>query len=72
MLVGVPKEIKDNENRVGLIPSTVRELTHKGHRVLVETNAGFGAGLIVVDAVLFSTSLFHASVRARAPKTPSQ
>src|SRR5205809_7902324 len=45
MLVGVPKEIKDNENRVGLIPSTVRELTHKGHRVLIETNAGFGAGL---------------------------
>src|SRR4051812_29661261 len=45
MLVGVPKEIKDNENRVGLIPSTVRELTHKGHRVLVETNAGVGAGL---------------------------
>ena len=32
MLVGVPKEIKDNENRVGLIPSTVRELTNGGHR----------------------------------------
>ena len=36
MLVGVPKEIKDNEYRVGLVPSTVRELTAKGHRVLVE------------------------------------
>jgi alanine dehydrogenase len=45
MLVGVPKEIKDNEYRVGLIPSTARELTAKGHRVLVETNAGVGAGL---------------------------
>jgi alanine dehydrogenase len=45
MLVGVPKEIKDNEYRVGLIPSTVRELTVKGHQVLVETNAGVGAGL---------------------------
>ncbi len=45
MLVGVPKEIKDNEYRVGLVPSTVRELTTKGHRVLVERNAGFGAGL---------------------------
>jgi alanine dehydrogenase len=45
MLVGVPKEIKDNEYRVGLIPSTVRELTTKGHRVLVESNAGVGAGL---------------------------
>src|SRR5882762_243411 len=45
MLVGVPKEIKDNEYRVGLVPSTVRELTLKGHRVLVEKNAGIGAGL---------------------------
>ena len=45
MLVGVPKEIKDNEYRVGLIPSTVRELTANGHQVLVETNAGVGAGL---------------------------
>src|SRR5499426_437830 len=45
MLVGVPKEIKDNEYRVGLVPSTARELTGKGHHVLVETNAGVGAGL---------------------------
>ena len=45
MLVGVPKEIKDSEYRVGLVPSTVRELTAKGHGVLVETRAGIGAGL---------------------------
>jgi alanine dehydrogenase len=45
MLVGVPKEIKDNEFRVGLVPSTVRELTAAGHEVLIETNAGVGAGL---------------------------
>src|SRR3954453_239558 len=45
MLVGVPKEIKDHEYRVGLVPSTVHELTAKGHQVLVETNAGVGAGL---------------------------
>ena len=45
MLVGVPKEVKDNEFRVGLVPSTVRELTEKGHQVLVETGAGAGAGL---------------------------
>jgi alanine dehydrogenase len=49
MLVGVPKEIKDNEYRVGLVPSTVRELTDKGHRVLVETGAGSGAGLADSD-----------------------
>ena len=44
MLVGVPKEIKDNEYRVGIVPSTVRELTDKGHRVVVESRAGAGAG----------------------------
>src|SRR5689334_15079534 len=49
MLVGVPKEIKDHEYRVGLVPSTVRELTDKGHQVLVETNAGVGAGLPDAD-----------------------
>ena len=36
MLVGVPKEIKDNEFRVGLTPASVAELTHHGHQVLVE------------------------------------
>jgi alanine dehydrogenase len=45
MLIGIPKEIKDNEYRVGVVPSTVRELTAKGHGVLVETRAGIGAGL---------------------------
>src|SRR5579884_1442730 len=45
MLVGVPREIKDSEFRVGLVPSTVHELTLKGHRVLVEKDAGLGAGL---------------------------
>jgi alanine dehydrogenase len=44
-LVGVPKEIKDHEYRVGLIPSTVRELVSKGHRVLAESGAGHGAGI---------------------------
>jgi alanine dehydrogenase len=49
MLVGVPKEIKDSEYRVGLIPSTVRELTRNGHHVIVERNAGVGAGLTDAD-----------------------
>ncbi len=44
MLVGVPKEIKTHEYRVGLVPASVRELTHHGHDVLVETNAGAGIG----------------------------
>jgi len=45
MQVGVPKEIKDNEYRVGLVPSTVSELTAHGHMVIVETRAGVGAGI---------------------------
>src|SRR5215510_10711207 len=49
MLVGVPKEIKDSEYRVGLVPSTVRELTRNGHQVLVEKSAGLGAGLNDAD-----------------------
>jgi alanine dehydrogenase len=49
MLVGVPKEIKDSEYRVGLVPSTVHELTRNGHHVLVEKSAGLGAGLTDAD-----------------------
>jgi alanine dehydrogenase len=49
MLVGVPKEIKDNEYRVGIVPSTVRELADQGHSVVVETGAGAGAGLPDAD-----------------------
>ncbi|NMM46420.1 alanine dehydrogenase [Rhodospirillaceae bacterium KN72] len=45
MLIGVPKEIKNHEYRVGLVPFAVRELTHNGHRVVVETNAGAGIGI---------------------------
>ncbi|MDP6952609.1 MAG: alanine dehydrogenase, partial [Alphaproteobacteria bacterium] len=45
MRIGVPKEIKDQESRVGLIPSSVRELVHHGHEVLVQSNAGHAIGL---------------------------
>ena len=44
MIVGVPKEIKVHEYRVGLTPSSVRELVARGHQVLVETAAGSGIG----------------------------
>ena len=37
MLIGVPKEIKNNEYRVGLTPASVRELVANGHKVLVQT-----------------------------------
>lgn len=44
MQIGVPKEIKDQESRVGLTPSSVQVLTQQGHRVVVETGAGQGTG----------------------------
>ncbi len=44
MLVGVPKEIKDNEFRVGMTPAAVAELVHHGHKAVVETGAGAGSG----------------------------
>lgn len=44
MLVGVPKEIKNNENRVAMTPAGVQELTARGHRVLIEKSAGIGSG----------------------------
>ncbi len=44
MKIGVPKEIKSQENRIGLTPSSVKILTSNGHEVLVENNGGFEAG----------------------------
>jgi alanine dehydrogenase len=44
MRVGVPREIKVRENRVGLTPASVRELVHHGHQVVVEHDAGHGIG----------------------------
>ncbi|PID66935.1 MAG: alanine dehydrogenase [Gammaproteobacteria bacterium] len=44
MRIGVPKEIKANENRVGLTPVSVREVVDAGHQVMVESNAGQGIG----------------------------
>ncbi|MFT6302589.1 MAG: alanine dehydrogenase [Granulosicoccus sp.] len=44
MLIGVPKEIKNHEYRVGLTPASTRELTSHGHEVIIESNAGSGIG----------------------------
>jgi alanine dehydrogenase len=44
MLIGVPKEIKNHEYRVGMVPASVYELIHQGHQVIVETDAGSGIG----------------------------
>ena len=44
MIIGVPKEIKPQETRIGLTPASIKILTSKGHKVLVENNGGFEAG----------------------------
>jgi alanine dehydrogenase len=49
MKVGVPKEIKILEYRVGMVPAGVRELVHDGHEVIVEANAGVGIGMSDAD-----------------------
>ncbi|MBD0269998.1 MAG: alanine dehydrogenase [Cyanobacteria bacterium Co-bin8] len=49
MNIGVPKEIKDQEFRVGLSPSSVKVLSDRGHRVVVQTEAGSGAGFTDAD-----------------------
>ncbi|MDV7338448.1 alanine dehydrogenase [Terasakiella sp. A23] len=51
MLIGVPKEIKNHEYRVGLTPSSVREMCAHGHKVMVETNAGEGIGCADEDYI---------------------
>lgn len=49
MIIGVPKEIKNHEYRVGMVPGSVRELVNHGHQVIVETNAGLGIGFTDED-----------------------
>ena len=51
MKIGVPKEIKPQENRIGLTPESVKTLVSEGHEVIVEKNGGFEAG--------FELSLIH-------------
>jgi len=61
MIIGVPKEIKNNENRVALTPAGVESLSQAGHKVLIQTGAGSGSGFtdqeyIEVGAGLMSTA----------------
>ena len=57
MRIGVPKEIKNHEYRVGLIPSSVLELVHHGHEVVVQEGAGLGAGLSDADYIAAGASI---------------
>ena len=59
MRVGVPKEIKNHEYRVGLVPSSVLELVHHGHEVLVQKGAGLGAGLTDDDYIAAGATIIE-------------
>ena len=49
MIIGIPKEIKNNENRVAITPAGVHALVSSGHKVLVERSAGEGSGILDVE-----------------------
>ena len=59
MRVGVPKEIKNHEYRVGLVPSSVLELVHHGHEVIVQKGAGLGAGLTDDDYIAAGATIIE-------------
>lgn len=46
MIIGVPKEIKNNENRIAITPAGVLSFTNTGHEVMIESNAGVGSGFL--------------------------
>ena len=51
MIIGVPREIKDNEYRVAMTPGGVRQLTVSGHTARIETGAGLGSALLPVGSL---------------------
>lgn len=51
MIIGIPKEIKNNENRVAMTPAGVRELHQRGHRIVVQHTAGLGSGFSDEDYI---------------------
>lgn len=63
MFIGVPKEIKADEYRVGLIPPVILELTSRGHRVAVESGAGLGAGIGDGDYAAAGAQIFTGADR---------
>ena len=68
MIIGVPKEIKEQEFRVALLPAAAHQLTKRGHTVIVETNAGAGIGFHDADYLTAGAEIVatHAEVFARA------
>ena len=59
MIIGTVKEVKNNEFRVGLTPSSVKEYIHHGHSVFVEKNAGVNSGFTDKDYVLAGAKILN-------------
>jgi alanine dehydrogenase len=80
MLIGVPREIKTQEYRVGLVPGSVRELVHHGHKVVIESGAGAaigfddrayevaGAGILAHAADVFAVAELIVKVKEPQPE----
>lgn len=66
MIIGVPTEIKNNENRVALTPGGVTQLVASGHRVLVEHNAGLGSGFENEDYVYAGAEIIEEAAKVWA------
>ncbi|MBB5172589.1 alanine dehydrogenase [Texcoconibacillus texcoconensis] len=66
MMIGVPKEIKNNENRVALTPAGVDALVQAGHNVYVETTAGFGSGFSDEDYIHAGAKIVNTPAEAWA------
>jgi len=66
MLIGVPKEIKNHEYRVGMTPASVRELVHAGHSVIVETLAGSGIGSADSDYIAAGGEIVESAMQVFA------
>lgn len=79
MIIGVPKEIKDHESRVGVVPSGVAALTEAGHEVIVQSGAGVlssipdhiyaRAGATVVDSAAEVWNSADMVVKVKEPQT---
>ncbi len=66
MLIGLPREIKDNENRVGMTPGAVKALKRRNHRVLVEQGAGVGSSLSDAEYVAAGAEIVSTAAEAWA------
>lgn len=66
MRIGIPKEVKNNENRVAITPSGIVTLTTAGHEVFIETNAGLGSGFTDEDYAQAGAVIVHSAKEAWA------